>query len=351
MNGKVFSGNIYIFHAFDIGEDINLEKVKQSGVLRILPPTLQKYFKNYQVPLNVDLVETAYNPRHRSIKLNDFGGLSLSYQVPFSDTLDNMRSKLEALDSTYQDYALVDAQQVFKLIAPFTKQAQFSYMHTDYTLIQVDFDQQLDTREFKEQYGNTIASLVRFETETLSDYQKQDILETAIGYYRGDLIIIDSEAAFVYDEEYADVLDLFEFCNIQHLELMYFDQVLAKRLNQLYERKGALVQKRQFIPIIGLPRNPVADLGRLKVDVSVISEQLQNSIKLSNEPYLTEIYEILSEKFDLPGWKASINNKLEIIKDVNTVYYNRLLTIRSEILEVLIIVLICIEVILALFKH
>ena len=351
MADKIFTGNIYIFHAFDIGEDVSLEKVKQANVLRILPPTLPKYFKNYQIPLNVELPPTAEPPTYRSIKINDFGAISICYQVPFNDTLDNLRSKLEAADSKHQDFAVTDAQQVFKLIAPFTKQANFFHLHTDYTLIQVDYDPQLDTHAFKEQYGTTIASLLRFETEMLADYQKQDILETAIGYYRGDLIIIDGEAAFVYDEEYTNLFDLFEFSNIQHLELAYFDLILAKRLNALYERKGSLIPTKQFIPFMSLPRNPVADLGRLKVDISVISEQLQNSIMLANEPYLMEIYGILSEKLDLKGWKASIDNKLEIIKDVNTVYYNRLLTIRSEILEVLVIALICIEVLLGIFKH
>lgn len=347
----MFSGNIYIFHAFDVGEDINLDKIKQSADLRVLPPTLSRYFKNYQVPLNIEFAESVEVQKYRSIKINDFGVISVSYQIPFESSLENLRTQLGVIDNAYQDYANIDVQGVFKLINPHIKQANFFNQHTDYTLIQVDFDVQLDTREFKDRYGATIASLLRFETETLSDYQKQDILETAIGYYRGDLIIIDSEAAFVYDEEYQELLDLFEFSNIQHLELMTFDQVLAKRLNQLYERKGALVQKRQYIPVIGLPRNPVADLGRLKVDISVISEQIQNSIMLAGEPYLTEIYTLLSEKLDLNGWKSAITSKLEIIKDVHNVYYNRLLAIRSEILEVLIIILIFMELVMAIFKH
>ena len=29
--------------------------------------------------------------------------------------------------------------------------------------------------------------ILRFETESLSEYQKNEILESAIGYYRGDL--------------------------------------------------------------------------------------------------------------------------------------------------------------------
>ncbi len=351
MENKIFSGNVFIFHAFDVGDDISLDKIRQTPELRVLPPSLSRYFKNYQVPLHVEFPDSEQIRKYRSIKINDFGAISITYQVSFESTLEALRTELGLIDGAYQDYARADAERVCKLIAPYVKQPHFFNLHTDYTVIAVDFDAQLDTREFKELYGATIASLLRFETETLSDYQKQDILETAIGYYRGDLIIIDSEAAFVYDEDYAALLDLFEFSNIQYLELMCFDQVLAKRLNQLYERKGTLIQKRQYIPVIGLPRNPVADLGRLKVDISVISEQIQNSIMLANEPYLTEIYALLSEKLDLNGWKAAITSKLEIIRDVHNVYYNRLLTIRSEILEVLIIILIFIELLMGIFKH
>lgn len=349
MESRSFTGNVYIYHAFDIGEDINLEKVIQAQVLRILPHTLPKYFKNYQPPLNVELPEPR-TPHYHTSKINDFGALSLTYKIPFDDTLENLRAKIETIDTQYHDYSVTDASTLFKLIAPFTKQAKFFHLQTSYALIQVDFDPTIDTKQFKQEYGNTLASLVRFETEALADYQKQDILETAIGYYRGDLIIIDSEAAFIYDEDYASVLDLFEFSNIQHLELMYFDQVLAIRLNQLYERKTTLIPTRQFIPFIGLPRNPVTDLGRLKVDISVISEQLQNSIKLANEPYLTEIYNLLVDNLDLNNWHKAIDSKLAIIEGVSSVYYHRLETIRSEMLEVLIIVLIAIELILGILK-
>ena len=216
MESKTFTGNVYFFHAFDVGEDINLEKVKNVSALRVLPLSLPKYFKNYQIPLNVELPSHTDAQKYHTIKINDFGAISICYKVPFNDTLENVRTMLGQLDTQYREYAIIDAQEVFKIIAPYTKQAYFYQQRTDYALVQVDFDPQLDTREFKEKYGATIAELIRFETETLADYQKQDILESAIGYYRGDLIIIDSEAAFIYDEEYTNLLDLFEFSNIQH---------------------------------------------------------------------------------------------------------------------------------------
>ena len=30
---NLFEGNIYLFHAFDVGDDINLERLKASGVV------------------------------------------------------------------------------------------------------------------------------------------------------------------------------------------------------------------------------------------------------------------------------------------------------------------------------
>ena len=35
LDNDVFTGNIYIFHAFDIGDEINLEKVKESSVVSV----------------------------------------------------------------------------------------------------------------------------------------------------------------------------------------------------------------------------------------------------------------------------------------------------------------------------
>ena len=47
---NLFEGNIYLFHAFDVGDDINLEKVKASGLVIPQPLTLSKFFKNYHFP-------------------------------------------------------------------------------------------------------------------------------------------------------------------------------------------------------------------------------------------------------------------------------------------------------------
>ena len=166
------------------------------------------------------------------------------------------------------------------------------------------------------------------------------------------MIIIDTEAAFIYDDEYEEVLDLFEFANMQQLELQYFDRVLDQQLNVVYEREIKKLPLLSYLPFIGaLKSDPVGDLGKLKVDISVITERLENSIKLAGEAYYSELYSLLVEKLDIANWKESINRKLDIIIDVRTVYENKVDALREDLLSVLIIILIFIEVLVAIFSY
>lgn len=348
-----FSGNIYIFHSFDIGEDINLERVKTENMLVRHPLTLSKYFKNYHIPLAVELPQPYSSPHCEIVKLHNFGVISLRYRIPFTATLEELRSQVNGIEDMYHEQSVNDAHIVFNRIKNAVKHARFFHLRKSYLLIQVQPEPQvIDAINLKEVYGSVIASTLRFETETLSEYQKNEILETAIGYYRGDLIIIDTDAAFVYDDEYEDILDLFEFANLQQLELQYFDRLLDKQLNAVYEREVTHLPLKTYLPFIGTAMSdPVSDLGKLRVDISVITERLESSIKLSGEPYYAELYSLLIQKLDLKNWKDSIDSKLAIIHDIGMVYQNKVDSIREDLLSTSVIVLILIEIVIGLLGY
>jgi hypothetical protein len=349
----LFSGNIFAFSCFDIGEDINLEKIKQQGSLVRKPISLSKYFKNYHIPLAVELPNAETSTNCVSAKLHNFGVLSLTYKIPLTlQKLETIRVDINSLENQYREQSIIDAGSIFKLIKNDVKQPNFFHLQRSYMLIQVNPIETIDSVSLKDTYGNMIASLLRFETEALSEYQKNEILETAVGYYRGDLIIIDTEAAFVYDDEYEEFLDLFEFANVQQLELQFFDRLLDQQLNTVYERQIKTRSLKSYLPFVTTAKtDPVGDLGRLRVDISVITERLESSIKLAGEPYYAELYSLLVEKLDLTNWKESINRKLEIIRDVRTVYENKIETIREDMLTVLIIILIFIEMIVGILHY
>lgn len=349
----LFEGNIYLFHAFDVGDDINLERVKASGVIVPQPLSLSKFFKNYHLPLAIEMPDSETNPTCMSAKIHNFGVISLTYKIPFKDTLKNIRQQLDGIDSQWAEQSMIDVEVIFKKIKPYIAKPYFFNTRSTYVLIQVDPAPNLmDMVKLKDTFGGIIASALRFETETLSENQKNEILADAIGYFRGDLIVIDTEAAFIYDDEYQDILDFFEFANIQYLELRYFDRTLEQHLNYIYEGHVRKVPLKAYFPFIGtLSRGPVDDLSNLKVDVSVIAERLEGSIKLAGEPYYSELYSLLVEKRELKNLKDAIDKKLEIVTDVLTALQHKTEAIREDMLTVSIIILICIELVIGLLDY
>ncbi len=349
-----FSGNIYIFHAFDVGDDINLEQVERLRAIKTVPLSLPKYFKNYNAPLAIELPHPNESARCVSVKLHNFGAISLTYKIPYTNTLENLRKEFYEAYYYYQEQSVTDLKLIYKKIEPFITQPKFFQTRSSYNIIQVNPEpKKLDLAQLQKKFGAIIASTMRFETETLSEYQRNEILDSAIGYYRGNLIIVDTDTTFIYDDDYDDLLAFIEFANLQQLELQYFDRLLDQKLNAIYEGGGS-----QRIPLLayfpffdGLTSDPVAVLGKLKVDISVITERLEGSIKIAGDPYYSEFYEQLMKKLDIKSWQESIERKLDIIKDVLLVYQHKTDVIRENILEVLIVILIFIELVIGILHY
>ncbi|MDR3647443.1 MAG: hypothetical protein P4L22_07910, partial [Candidatus Babeliales bacterium] len=118
-----------------------------------------------------------------------------------------------------------------------------------------------------------------------------------------------------------------------------------------YERKVKRQKISTYLPFVGMRKTTTLDLGRLKVDISVIVERLENNIKLTGEAYYSEIYSTLANKLDLKKWKDALNNKLEILADLQEVYQNLINTTREDLLSVLVIILIFIELVVGILSY
>jgi len=348
-----FSGNLYIFHAFDVGDDINLKKIETLRAIKTVPLRLPKYFKNYHMPLAIELPHPHESARCISCKIHNFGAISLTYKIPFTDTLQNIRTKFTDINNQHLEQSVIDVKSIFKKIKKQITQPKFFQTRSAYVIIQIDPEPDIiDIKALQEEYGSIITSTLRFEVQALAEEQKNEMLETTMGYFRGDLIIIDTDAAFVYDAEYEEILDFFEFANIQQLELRYFDHLLDQKLNEIYEGETQRLPLGSYLPFISMfTRDPVMALGKLRVDISVITERLEGSIKFAGEPYFSELYELLVDKLDLKNWQNAIDRKLTIIQDMQSVLAHKTDVVREDILSVLIVVLIFIELVIGILNY
>jgi hypothetical protein len=252
----------------------------------------------------------------------------------------------------YQEQSVNDVKLVFNKILPYIIKPKLFDVHGSYFVIQVDPKPNISVTHLQEKFGGIIASMLRFETEILSEDQKNEILDSAIGYFRGDLIIVDTDASFAYDAEFEEIRNLFEFTNIQQVELQYFDRLLAQQLIRIYEQGVQKIPISSYLPLINtFAHDPAVDLGKLKVEISVTTERLEGSIKLAGEPYLSELYELLGDKLGLRDWRSTIDRKLVIIQDVRSIYQHKTDIAREDILSLLIIVLIFIELVVGLLDY
>lgn len=355
----VFTGNILLFYAFDVGDDIDLNKIKNTHMLATHVTPLPAYFKNYHTPLSFGLAE-CYSKNQESPERNDcvsskihhFGVLSFCYKIPFQESFESLKQKLIDIEQAYDKQSEEDSRMVFKAINPAIQKPCFYNLKNSYFAVQVNpVADKMEPEDFKERYGRKIVSLLRLETQNLSDYQTDDVLESVTGYYGQDLIIIDTEASFIYDDDYFEAMEFFEFANIQKLELQYFDRLLDQKLNYFYSQKSYKIPFRAYIPFAGGQEElPVYSLAKLRVDISVITERLENSIKMAGDAYYENLYSMLVDQLSLRAWKDSINRKMDIIKDLYTVHHDNLTTVRAEIMTIVVIALIAVEV-LVLFIH
>jgi uncharacterized Rmd1/YagE family protein len=350
-NRDFFNGNIYFFYSFDIGDDIDLRQVHDKHAFARTGTFQSQFFKSYHKPLVLDIKAMNFSEYCDSAYLYNFGAISLRYKFQFNSSLDSLRKIINSRNELFSRNSIDDARIIFNAIKKEVRQARFFHLSMVYALVQVNTKENINPYLFKDKYGNEIASVLRFETENLSDYKKNEILESAFGYYRGDLLIIDCNSALVYDNEYEDILDIFEFANIRNMELQYFDKALDKQLNFVYERQAYKIPIKAYFPILGMFKfDPIGELAKLRVDISVVSERLWSSIKFSGEPYYLEIYRIISEKLDYNSWQESIDKKLEVIRHILEVHENRVSSIRYDVLNILIVVLIFIEVLFAFVR-
>jgi uncharacterized Rmd1/YagE family protein len=347
----VFQGSIFLLHAFDVGDDITLDAVERDRAITKVPSQVSKYFKGYHNPLAVELPHPHATSHLVSCKLHRFGAISLLYKIPFHDTLDALHKYFSETVYNYYEQSVEDARTIFHKIAPYTKQANFFQMNSLYTVIQLNPQDQVAPSYLRQHFGSLIATMMRLEQDRLSEFKTNEIWDGALGYFRENVILVDQEVSFLYEDEYSDILDVFEFANVQQVELKYFDKQLDQQLNKIYEHKIVRLPIRAYLPFLGnVFFDPVGYLGRLRAEISVITERLEHSIKLANEPYLSELYGRLVKRLEIAQWQEAIEKKLEIIRDVQTVYQHKIDATREDMLSVLVIILIFIEVVIGVLR-
>jgi hypothetical protein len=181
----------------------------------------------------------------------------------------------------------------------------------------------------------------------LSRAERQEILSHHFTYLEDDLAVLHWNSALVVEPSgVEDIPDLLEFATAHLLELRYYDALLDRELHRIYdeiEAGGSPVTDiftRRY-------RKLQRDTAGLLVELSEMTERLENAVKIVGDFYLARLYQAAVRRFRLPAWQETVLRKQKLVADVNDLTGDAADTSRAELLEMAIIALILFEIVAA----
>jgi hypothetical protein len=363
-------GRLSIFVAFDWGDEIDLDLARRfapdaSRALALsrrsrTPPSIA--FKPSPLRFRLGAVamplpglpETTYAEAVATVF--DFGAVSVALTVPFELTPEALVTLAGRLADPGTAGPIVQEVRVaawplFEKLQPALKKAAWNEdLWEEYFVFQFPAGAGLRPEDLLDRKATWPAALVRLEDQPLCAEEMAEARRQHLRYGLNDLFIPDWAAAVLLDDDQgiAETLEAVEFANLQLLEYRHIDD----RLDQLMARAQDLLQAgtQRTWPLWRGPYLAVRHLGGLRVEAAALFERTGNVLKLIGDQYLARVYRSLAGRFHIREWEQNIQRKLEAVEGAYEVLSDQTAAFRMEFLEVIVIVLIAVEVILAFVR-
>jgi len=361
MPTVIEKGTILVHRVFDIGGEISLSRAELLLSSGAKGPRL-KFATNTRKaviikdsPLKADLGEEILNLPSGKFQVRifariwNYGVLSVTLEmaIPPGTTWDALvRTAAELEASADVDLLCVSRKDALKkeIMPSVTSPAEWEVFEDYITYIVEKAEGLENPREFIKKVD--VAALILAEDkERLSDESRAFILESAIQYSNSDLAIIDWNSALLIEPDgERDVADVIEFSLTHLLEFRYYDEMLGRKLDELYD---AMELKRESV--INLFRNFYADIAedssRKYMEFSEFLGRVENSLKTVGDPYLAVVFRASALEFHFDDWRKSISRKMDTLAQISQILHGEVNTRRSHWLEIVVILLIAIELV------
>ncbi len=220
----------------------------------------------------------------------------------------------------------------------------------DYFVMDVErFEQPIDGKTLTTDCAPQLAQLLLFEDRTLVVAEQFEALRMAFSYYPDDLVVVQWDAAFVYDQPAGAeaALDILEFANSQLVEFRTYDARLDEELDAIYALEpGRSTRRFQR----GRESSERADRVRyLLVDILELTDRTSNALKIIGDAYYARFYRAAASRLGLSDWQRQIDAKLRSVSEIYRVFQDQAQYARSEVLEYIVIVLIAVEAVIGIF--
>jgi hypothetical protein len=347
-------GSVLVLIQYDVCEEIRLDELRKIFPARKAEASFKKapaYVRYQRTPVEETLEPLILESGERlagEIKYYDYGVVSLEFELPFSgdwDTLIQLSCRWTS-DTNFEKLASRVARQKLERAAPaLVKPYKGEWLQEDYFIFHVrEIEGAPSADELLASQRDRIAQVVRGEMCTLSEGERQEILQSRISYYPSDLAVIGWDAAFIYDTAAGaeTAIQLLQYANSQLLEFRHYDELLTKELENVYD----------FLEVGGTgwwsrwrTAQAASKLHTVLLDVNELTERADNAIKFLSDMFSARLYKLCAQKVGVPDYKDLVKEKLQTAEDLYRFMVDQFNQSRAFVLELMVVVILIIELV------
>lgn len=345
---------LYIYLIVDIADEIDINELKNHFSKFQSRPLKLSHFTPAYLNFTVPPVETEdelwfYGPEkmkvRTKVKFYSFGSITVRYKLEidgsdykeiFSKAQGIVNNRLvfskKTTEITKKSRKLVEKELDIKTYSGFVE---------DYAILWIQDKYAAMTQDLR----GEMAKFLRNENLTLSDYEQNEALRYSFSYTPDDLTVVDWDRAVTIGEkpDY-DVWDVLEYANLQLLQLRYYESELDKRLKEIYGfAKGPRFPLLKFYRTHSLLRKTL----RIFIDFTAIEKRINNFLRLTGDEYLARVYTAAAIRLNMKSTQESLKSRLIDTKELFEMLSAEASAFRTEILEIIIILLIALEIVFA----
>ncbi|HEX8916096.1 MAG TPA: hypothetical protein VF796_27355 [Humisphaera sp.] len=333
---RKLTGEVVYLYAFDVAYEMSRQPVRTLMGHTVAEfhldtskraPRQHTFYRPQMVRLTPLERLTARGPLRleRSVKILPVGAISITVRVPFeADSLDELIAfhDLRFTDGSHlYDEVRRLANDVRKELAPHlvrpVEELRDEEAYTVFCLkgpLPGTDGTALRCEDWLATNRRSVAALLTEEPDPtyLSDQEAEESTGRWLSYYERDILVADWDAAILIDEPryWDEVLYLIELANIQLAELEAYDRLL----DQAVERSYRDVANKRWSTFRNVRIPP--DLRELRIDLSRLSDELQNITKFFGDWHMARIYQSVSTRFHLADWHRSVDDKLKTLDEL-----------------------------------
>ena len=281
--------------------------------------------------------------------LFEFGAVLVSYAIELGAELEECLELSCALaaDTSLEQAARARAVALAKAIDAHVTKPGLAEVFEDYSVFRLPATLLgNDVERFLAEQGAALAGILRAERAALAREVQTDALSVRLQYGPDDLTLVDWHAAVVLDDQPEDVLRVLEYANVQLLEMRFLDAQLDGALEDSY-RSLTRREARHLLGPLALRRD-LRRLSSMQLEAAFLFERLGNTLKVSGDQFLARVLRQAGARFRLQEWNDAAQRKLAALDNVYDKLHDDASTLRAEVLEVLIVLLIVFEIVLSL---